>query len=72
MKAVTLMYHDAVQDNRFDDTGFVSAAAAAYKIDIHELKRHFEAVAASRDDPPANVHDFMAGRVGVRAGTDSV
>jgi len=59
MKAVSLLYHDAVKGNDFDASGFAGAGAAVYKLEVDELKRHFEAIAASGADKPSTIYDFL-------------
>lgn len=57
MKAVTLLYHDAVEGKDYAASGFLSQGANIYKLDIAEMERHFEAIAAARTDKPASVRD---------------
>lgn len=59
MKAVTLLYHDAVKENNFDESGFLGKAASIYKLDVNDMERHFEAIAASRNDKPSDIYDFL-------------
>lgn len=59
MKAVSLLYHDAVPKDDFDSSGFPGAGAAVYKFNIDELRRHLEAIAASGSDTPSRVPDFL-------------
>lgn len=60
MKAVSLMFHDAVSNGDFDASGFPGAGADLYKIDIVELDRHFRAVSEAREDKPSSILDFSA------------
>lgn len=60
MKAVSLMFHDAVSDGDFDASGFPGAGADLYKIDIAELDRHFRAISETRPDKPSSIFDFSA------------
>jgi len=59
MKAVSLLYHDAVKDNNFDKSGFPGQGAAIYKLDVDDIEHHFEAVVTSRADKPLNIYDFL-------------
>lgn len=59
MKAVTLLYHDAVEDNDYDSSGFPGVGAAVYKLNIDDMKSHFEAVATARTGRPSNVYDLL-------------
>ena len=61
MKAVSLMFHDAVKDGDFDESGFPGAGADLYKLDIDDLDRHFKAVSDSRPDGPSNILDLIGG-----------
>lgn len=68
MKAVSLLYHDALKDGNFDETGFPGAGADLYKINIEDLKEHFAAVAAEREDGPSRVLDLIEGATDEPAG----
>lgn len=57
MSAVSLLYHDAL-DEQGADSGFPGPGADVYKLDIEEMRRHFAAIAATRPDRPINVHDL--------------
>ena len=37
-KIVTLMFHDAVENNRFDDSGFSGPGPAIYKLNAREME----------------------------------
>ena len=50
LKAITLMFHDAVENNRSDDSGFSGLGPAIYKLDVHEMEAHFRRIAAGRYD----------------------
>ncbi len=59
MKAVSLMFHDAVRDGDLDESGFPGAGADLYKIDVEELEGHFRAVSEARPDKPSNILEFI-------------
>lgn len=59
MKTVTLLYHDAVEENNFDGSGFLGQVASIYKLDVYDMERHFEAIRASRNDKPENIYSFL-------------
>ncbi len=65
-KAITLMYHDAVESNGFDDSGFPGSGPALYKLDVHEMEAHFHRIAALIPEPPALVSDVRQGKPGDR------
>ncbi len=59
MKAVTLLYHDAVENGDFDRSGFPGQAASIYKLDAVEMERHFATVANARTDKPESIYSFL-------------
>ena len=59
MKAVTLLYHDAIRNGDYDESGFIGSAPARYKIETKEMEKHFAAVANARDQKPMRVTDFI-------------
>ena len=61
MKAVSLLYHDAVVDGDLEASGFNDAGAELYKLDLDELKAHFNAIASARTEPPVLVTDILEG-----------
>lgn len=63
MKAVSLLYHDAVTDaDRMDESGFPGAGAAPYKLDIVEMKEHFCGLAGPPSLNPSRVTDYLDAR----------
>jgi peptidoglycan/xylan/chitin deacetylase (PgdA/CDA1 family) len=48
MNALSLMYHDVVEDGQWDSSGFAGADAAVYKLEAREFERHLDAIAAAR------------------------
>ncbi len=59
MKAVTLLYHDALKENNFEESGFLGQGATRYKLDVYDMEHHFESIATSRKDKPSNIYDFL-------------
>ncbi len=59
MKAVTLLYHDAVKENNFEESGFLGQGANRYKLDVYDMEHHFESIATSKIDKPSNIYDFL-------------
>lgn len=47
MNALSLMYHDVVEDGQWDSSGFAGPAAAVYKLEAREFERHLDAIAAA-------------------------
>lgn len=58
MKAVTLLYHDAVTDGDYAASGFSGGDADVYKMDINEMRLHFEAVKGRISKTPSDVRDM--------------
>ena len=52
MRAISLLFHD-VYDTSPDESGFVSAAADRYKLQLADFERQLEGVAQVRSDAPA-------------------
>jgi peptidoglycan/xylan/chitin deacetylase (PgdA/CDA1 family) len=67
MKAIALMYHDAIDASGADGSGFPGRAAARYKLERGELVRHLDALAEATSGPPGDVRDVLAGRVAGRS-----
>ena len=44
MNALSLMYHDVVEDGRWDSSGFPGPGAAVYKLEAHAFERHLDAI----------------------------
>ena len=57
MKAVTLLYHDLVNGDA-DASGFPGGGPARYKLSEKDFRRHLDALAAARPDPPVLVDDI--------------
>ena len=51
MKATSLMYHDVVEGDDPDSSGFPGGAAALYKLPRAAFERHLEAIAAAGGRP---------------------
>jgi peptidoglycan/xylan/chitin deacetylase (PgdA/CDA1 family) len=45
MRALSILYHDVVANDRPDSSGFPGRDAAAYKLEREEFERHLEAIA---------------------------
>lgn len=62
MKAITLMYHDAVENDRYDESGFSGLGPALYKLDVHEMEAHFHRLSTLIPEPPCVVNDMTRDR----------
>ena len=65
-KAVTLMFHDAVENNRYNDSGFSGAGPARYKLSVLEMVAHFRQIAGLSVEPPALIDDLLTGKAAGR------
>lgn len=61
MKVVSLLYHDAVVDGDFKGTGFEGADADLYKLDLDEMRQHFQAISEVRSDAPSLITSLLDG-----------
>ncbi len=59
MKVVSLLYHDAVRDGDFGQSGIPGSGAAVYKLDIDDMQRHFAAIAASGAPRPSSIYHVL-------------
>jgi peptidoglycan/xylan/chitin deacetylase (PgdA/CDA1 family) len=60
MKVTALLYHDVVEDGRFDDSGFPGVVASRYKLRAEDFRLHLEALARRTSEPPSVVHELRA------------
>ncbi len=61
IRAITLMYHDVLPDDRFDASGFPGPGAARYKLRVDEFERHLSAISPARAKAGVTVFDLRAG-----------
>jgi len=47
VQALSLMYHDVVEDGQWDSSGLTIAGAAEYKLELREFERHLAAIQAA-------------------------
>ncbi len=64
VRAIALMYHDVLADERSDASGFPGPGAARYKLRTDEFERQLDAIARARadDGAPRTVLDLLAAR----------
>ena len=62
MKAVTLLYHDAITDNRWEESGFSGEDSAVYKLDSRDMALHFDEIARNHTNKPSSIHEKLDGR----------
>ena len=59
MKAVSLLYHDVIEANDFESSGFPGAEAAIYKLNIADLERHFQSISEHVSVQPSSVVEYQ-------------
>ena len=59
MKVVCLLYHDVVENNDWDSSGFTGPGTARYKLSRAEFAAHLRAIAKARSDAPKRAHDLL-------------
>ena len=62
MKAVSLAYHDVVRNGDFSGSGFPGVGAAVYKLDVEELRNHFQQMASTIRPILMDVGEFPSSR----------
>jgi len=59
VRVVCLLYHDVVESNNWDSSGFTGPGSARYKLSRAEFAAHLEAIAKVRGDAPHRAHDLL-------------
>ncbi len=60
MKAVSLLYHDAVEGaHRIDESGFPGPGAAPYKLDVETMRAHLRALAGATARKPSLATEML-------------
>lgn len=62
MKARVLMYHDVVEPERDDESGFAAADANIYKLETAQFAAHLRAIAALQTASPVVAPDLLSAR----------
>ena len=60
MKVASLLYHDIVQDGRYEATGFQGTGPDRYKLDSAEFEQHLRVLAEQIGHAPATVKELGA------------
>ena len=58
MKALSILYHDVIEGEDYDSSGFPGPAAARYKVSVAEFEKHLEAISLAVHSPPVTVFDL--------------
>lgn len=61
MKALSILYHDVIENDDFDSSGFPGPAAAHYKLTSVEFEEHLKSISAVLSAPPVTVSEVLAG-----------
>jgi peptidoglycan/xylan/chitin deacetylase (PgdA/CDA1 family) len=61
MRAISIMYHDVVDADAYDTSGFPGADAALYKLERDQFEQHLKAIAGAVAGKPAMVSELSRG-----------
>jgi peptidoglycan/xylan/chitin deacetylase (PgdA/CDA1 family) len=59
VRVACLLYHDVVESNNWDSSGFTGPGTARYKLSRPEFAAHLRAIAKVRGDAPYRAHDLL-------------
>jgi peptidoglycan/xylan/chitin deacetylase (PgdA/CDA1 family) len=59
MRAVALLFHDVVEDDAWDSSGFTNPGSAKYKLGRQDFEAHLHAVAHACSSPPITACDLQ-------------
>ena len=59
MRVTCLLYHDVVESNDWESSGFTGPGTARYKLSRAEFAAHLGAIAEVRGDTPHRAHDLI-------------
>jgi peptidoglycan/xylan/chitin deacetylase (PgdA/CDA1 family) len=57
MKAITILYHDVVNEERWDESGFLGPDANLYKLERKDFEAHLNAIESAISQKPTSVQD---------------
>lgn len=57
MKAITILYHDVVNEGQWDESGFLGADANLYKLERKDFEAHLDAIEGAVSRKPISVQD---------------
>jgi len=60
MKAVSLLYHDVIEETQSSQSGFTSADAEIYKLSPQQFEQHLDAIARTANVPRWTVEQLLA------------
>jgi peptidoglycan/xylan/chitin deacetylase (PgdA/CDA1 family) len=60
VKALSILYHDVVEGEDWDSSGFPGPSAARYKLSVEEFEKHLEAISRVFHSTPVTVFDLLA------------
>jgi peptidoglycan/xylan/chitin deacetylase (PgdA/CDA1 family) len=60
MRAITLLYHDVIENDEWDASGFTGPGTSKYKLTRAEFEAHIASAARIRKEPPILARDLKA------------
>lgn len=63
MKALSILYHDVVERNDYDSSGFPGPAAARYKLSVEDFEMHLDAISREVSSAPGTVFELSEASV---------
>jgi len=58
MRAICLLYHDVIEENDWNSSGFTGPGTSKYKLSRHEFEAHVASIAKLRHEPPKLAHEL--------------
>lgn len=59
MRVVCLLYHDVVENAKWDSSGFTGPGTMRYKLSREEFEGHLKSITSVRDTPASRAHDLL-------------
>jgi len=63
LKVISLLYHDVVEKNSYNESGFLSDGANIYKLDIKVFKRHLHYIHSNIKSSPIIVSELQLSKI---------
>jgi peptidoglycan/xylan/chitin deacetylase (PgdA/CDA1 family) len=60
LKAISLLFHDVVENGDWDSSGFTGPGTAKYKLSVPDFEAHLAAIGAVRGAPPITAADVAS------------
>lgn len=65
-KAIISMYHDVVEPEQPDSSGFPGNAAYRYKLDVNDFEKHLESIAKAIKNKPVTIFEAFEQKSGIK------